>query len=35
VFFKSKWHATQIPQLELDKRVVISNGITLWKKKQN
>lgn len=28
VFFKSKWHATQIPQLELDKRVVISNGIT-------
>ncbi len=29
VFFKSKWHARQIPQLELDKRVVISNGITL------
>lgn len=29
VFFKSKWHATQIPQLELDKRVIISNGITL------
>lgn len=29
VFFKSKWHSTQVPQLELDKRVVISNGITL------
>jgi tetratricopeptide (TPR) repeat protein len=29
VFFKSRWHSTQIPQLELDKRVVISNGITL------
>lgn len=29
VFFKSKWHSEQIPQLELDKRVVISNGITL------
>jgi tetratricopeptide (TPR) repeat protein len=29
VFFKSKWHSQQIPQLPLDKRVVISNGITL------
>jgi hypothetical protein len=29
VFFKSRWHSEQIPQLELDKRVVISNGITL------
>lgn len=29
VFFKSRWHAEQIPQLDLKKRVVISNGITL------
>lgn len=29
VFFKSKWHSEQIPQLPKDKRVVISNGITL------
>ena len=29
VFFKSKWHSKQIPQLPESKRVVISNGITL------
>lgn len=29
VFFKSKWHSEQIPQLPENKRVVISNGITL------
>jgi tetratricopeptide (TPR) repeat protein len=29
VFFKSTWHSRQIPQLPKDKRVVISNGITL------
>jgi hypothetical protein len=29
VLFKSRWHAEQIPQLDLKKRVVISNGITL------
>ena len=29
VFFKSKDHATQIPQLPIEKRVVISNGIVL------
>jgi tetratricopeptide (TPR) repeat protein len=29
VFFKSTWHARQIPQLPKEKRVVISNGITL------
>lgn len=29
VFFKSKWHSEQIPQLPKEKRVVISNGITL------
>ena len=29
VFFKSRWHAEQIPQLDEKKRIVISNGITL------
>lgn len=29
VFFKSKWHSEQIPQLPKEKRVIISNGITL------
>lgn len=29
VFFKSKWHSEQIPQLDVKKRVIISNGITL------
>jgi tetratricopeptide (TPR) repeat protein len=29
VFFKSKWHSEQIPQLPDSKKVIISNGITL------
>ena len=29
VFFKSRWHSEQIPQLDERKRIVISNGITL------